>query len=146
MKNKLFLGGLVALALSGAVQAADFKNSGAVLPTTLPFSELVEVGDMLFLSGQIGNIPGTLELAPGGIEAESKQVMDNISTSLEAHGYSLANLVKCTVILADISEWGSFNGVYKDYFEAGKFPARAAFAGSGLALGARVEVDCIGAK
>lgn len=100
----------------------------------------------MYLSGQIGNVPGTLKLAEGGIAGESKQVMDNISTSLQAHGYSLKNLVKCTVILADIKEWGAFNGVYKDYFEAGKFPARAAFAASGLALGARVEVDCIGVK
>lgn len=146
MKNAVIAGAFAALAFVGSSDAAEFKNSGAVLPTTLPFSELVEVGDMLFLSGQIGNMPGTLELAPGGIEAESKQVMDNISTSLEAHGYSLTNLVKCTVILADISEWGSFNGVYKAYFEVGKFPARAAFGASGLALGARVEVDCIGAK
>ncbi len=125
---------------------AAYLNSGKVLPTDLPFSELVIAGDTLYLSGQIGNVPGTLDLAEGGIEGESKQVMDNIKTSLEAHGYALTNLVKCTVMLADISEWGAFNGVYKAYFEAGKFPARAAFGASGLALGARVEVDCIGTK
>lgn len=124
----------------------EFKNSGLILPTNLPFSELVIVGDTLYLSGQIGNVPGTLKLAPGGIEAESKQVMDNIKTSLEAHGFSLANLVKCTVMLDEISEWGGFNTVYKEYFEAGKFPARAAFGADGLALGAKVEVDCIGTK
>lgn len=125
---------------------ATYLNSGKILPTDLPFSELVVVGDTLYLSGQIGNVPGTLTLAEGGIEAESRQVMENIRTSLEAHGYSLTNLVKCTVILADIGEWGIFNGVYKDFFEAGRFPARAAFGSSGLALGAAVEVDCIGAK
>ncbi len=125
---------------------AEYLNSGSVLPTDLPFSELVVVGDTLYLSGQIGNLPGTLDLAEGGIEAESRQVMENIQTSLETNGYSMANLVKCTVILADIGDWGAFNTVYVDFFEAGKFPARAAFAGSGLALGALVEVDCIGAK
>ena len=136
-----------ATALPSALSAEpDFLNSGAILPTNLPFSELVVVGETLYLSGQIGNVPGKLELATGGIEGESRQVMDNIKTSLEAHGYTMANLVKCTVMLADISEWGAFNGVYKDYFEAGRFPARAAFGANGLALGAKVEVDCIGTK
>ncbi|MEM9523063.1 MAG: RidA family protein [Pseudomonadota bacterium] len=121
-------------------------NSGKILPTNLPFSELVISGDMLFLSGQIGSLPGTLKLAEGGIEGESKQVMNNIKTSLETHGYTLSNLVKCTVILSDMEEWGAFNEIYDDYFEDGKFPARATFAASGLVLGARVEVDCIGAK
>lgn len=125
---------------------AEYLNSGAVVPTNLPFSELVIVGDTLYLAGQVGNIPGTLDLAEGGIEGESRQVMENIKTSLEAHGYSLANLVKCTVMLDDIGEWGSFNTVYAEFFEAGKFPARAAFGADGLALGARVEVDCIGAR
>lgn len=139
-----------ALTLTATFAMADghvsYKNSGKVLPTNLPFSELVEVGNTLYLSGQIGNKPGTLELAEGGIEGETKQVMENIKTSLEAHGYGLENLVKCTVMLADIGQWGAFNTVYKDYFEAGRFPARAAFGANGLAIGAAVEVDCIGAK
>lgn len=147
--SRIFASVVAAAALLATAASADepvFLNSGEVLPTTLPFSELVEVGDTLYLSGQIGNLPGTLKLAEGGIAAESKQVMDNIQISLRAHGYELTNLVKCTVMLADISEWGAFNTVYKDYFEAGRFPARAAFGASGLALGARVEVDCIGQK
>lgn len=137
---------LVAGAGSSLAVEPTFLNSGKVLPTTLPFSELVEAGDTLYLSGQIGNVPGSLKLAEGGTSAETTQVMDNIKTSLEAHGYAMTNLVKCTVMLADISEWGAFNDVYKGYFEAGRFPARAAFGASGLALGARVEVDCIGVK
>lgn len=72
--------------------------------------------------------------------------MENIKTSLQAHGYDMSHLVKCTVMLADISEWGAFNAVYAEYFEAGRFPARAAFGASGLAVGAKVEVDCIGTK
>lgn len=138
------------LTLAAGAAMADghlhYKNSGKVLPTDLPFSELVEVGNTLYLSGQIGNKPGTLELAEGGIAGETRQVMENIKTSLEAHGYGLENLVKCTVMLADIGEWGAFNKVYQDYFEPGRFPARAAFGANGLAIGAAVEVDCIGAK
>lgn len=125
---------------------AEYLNSGEVLPTTLPFSELVIVDDTLYLSGQIGNVPGTLDLAEGGIEGETRQVMENIRTSLQAHGYDMSNLVKCTVMLADISEWGTFNPIYAEFFESGVFPARAAFGANGLALGARVEVDCIGAR
>lgn len=147
----VFKTSLIAMALTASLpltaQAeAEYLNSGAVLPTNLPFSELVIVDETLYLSGQIGNVPGTLDLAEGGIEGETRQVMENIQTSLQAHGYEMSNLVKCTVMLADIAEWGAFNGIYTEFFEAGRFPARAAFGANGLALGARVEVDCIGAK
>lgn len=118
-------------------------NSGKVLPTTLPFSEAVRVGNLVFLSGQIGNVPGALELVPGGIQAEARQVMENIKTSLEAHGMSMRQVVKCTVMLADMGEWGAFNEVYRTYFPADGFPARSAFGTSGLAFNARVEVECI---
>lgn len=123
----------------------EFLNSGRVLPKTLPFSEAVRVGDTLYLSGQIGIVPGGMKLVPGGIKAETQQTMDNIRTSLEAHGYGLADLVKCTVMLADMSEWGAFNEVYRSYF-TGQFPARSALGVNGLALGARVEVECIAAR
>ncbi|CZF86011.1 RidA family protein [Grimontia marina] len=122
----------------------EYLNSGKVLPTHLPFSEAVRVDNTLYLSGQIGILPGTLKLAPGGVQAESKQTMENIKISLEANGYSMSDLVKCTVMLADISEWATFNEVYKTYF-SGKYPARSAFGANGLALGAKVEVECIAA-
>ncbi len=124
--------------------AATHLNSGKVLPTGLPFSEAVRVGDTVYLSGQIGNVPGPgpIKLAPGGMAAEARQTMDNIKTSLQAHGLSMADVVKCTVMLADMKEWGAFNDVYKTYFSA-PFPARSAFGSSGLAFDARVEVECI---
>ncbi len=135
------------LGLSGVAQAApEYLNSGQVLPSTLPFSEAVLVGDMLLLSGQIGNLPGTLELAEGGIAGETRQAMENIRTSLNAHGYQLSDLVKCSVFLADMQEWDAFNEIYATYFEAGRYPARSAFATAGLAFDARVEVECVGAK
>lgn len=123
----------------------EFLNSGKVLPTNLPFSEAVRVGNTLYLSGQIGIVPGTMKLVPGGMPEEAKQTMENIRTSLEAHGYHLSDVVKCTVMLADIAEWSLFNQVYRTYF-TGKFPARSALGANGLALGARVEVECIAAK
>ena len=122
----------------------EFLNSSAYLKLNLPFSEAVRHGDTLYLSGQVGNVPGTLQLVSGGIEAEARQTMQNIKASLEAHGCSMADIIKCTVMLADISEWATFNEVYKSFF-SGRYPARSAFGTSGLALGARVEVECIAA-
>lgn len=113
-------------------------------PHDLPFSEAVRVGDLLFLSGEIGVRPGTLELVEGGIRAEARQTMENIKATLDKRGYAMDDLVKCTVMLADISEWEAFNEVYRTFFEE-PYPARSAFAGTGLALGARVEVECIAA-
>lgn len=123
----------------------EFLNSGEVLPTDLPFSEVVRVDDTLYLAGQIGLKPGTMELVAGGIEAEARQTLMNIRTVLQTHGYAMSDVVKCTVMLADIAEWGTFNQVYKEFFEA-PFPARSAFGASGLALDARVEVECIAAR
>ena len=124
--------------------SVQFLNSGKVVPTDLPFSEAVRVDNTLYLSGQIGIVPGTLELVPGGLKEETRQTMENIRTSLEAHGYSMRDVVKCTVMLADISDWAAFNEVYKRFF-SGQYPARSALGANGLALGARVEVECIAA-
>jgi 2-iminobutanoate/2-iminopropanoate deaminase len=120
----------------------QFLNSGKVLPTSLPFSEAVRVDSTLYLSGQIGVVPGALELVPGGIKEETRQTMENIRTSLEAHGYTMRDVVKCTVMLADITEWAAFNEVYRTFF-TGRYPARSALGANGLALGARVEIECV---
>ena len=124
--------------------AVTFFTSGVVFPATLPFSEGVRLGSLVLLSGQIGVRPGTLELVPGGLAPEARQTMENIRATLEANGLSMANVVKCTVMLADMSEWGAFNEIYGTYFAA-PYPARSAFGATGLALGARVEVECIAA-
>ncbi len=110
--------------------------------TNLPFSDAVRVGNLLFLSGNIGAIPGTLELAPGGISGETRQTMENIKATLEKYGSSLGEVVKCTVFLADISDWSAMNEVYIEYFPV-KPPARSALGANGLALGALTEIECI---
>jgi len=107
-----------------------------------PFSDAVRVGDLMFLSGKIGNLPGTRTLAEGGIQGEARQTMENIKATLERYGSSLDQVVKCTVMIDDIAEWGAFNEVYVEYFPGNK-PARSAFGADGLALGAAVEVECI---
>ncbi len=131
-------------AIAGASEV-EFLNSGKVIPANMPFSEAVRVGDMLYLSGQIGIAPGSSKLVPGGLEAEAKQTLENIKTILEAHGCSMDDLVKCTVMLADIAEWPAFNEIYKSFFTE-HYPARSAMAVSGLALGARVEVECMAVR
>ncbi|MGO4158785.1 RidA family protein [Cupriavidus sp. YAF13] len=120
----------------------EFLNSGKVLPAGLPFSEAVRVGDTFYLSGQMGIVHGSTRLVPGGIREEAKQALMNIRITLEAHGLSLKHVAKCTIFLADISEWQAFNEVYKEFFQA-PYPARSALGANGLALGARVEVECI---
>ena len=107
----------------------------------LPFSSAVRVDDTLYLSGMIGNVPGTLELAEGGIRGETRQTLDNIKSVLEQFGSSMNEVVKCTVFIADMTEWGAMNDVYKTYFETP--PARSALGANGLAIDARVEIECI---
>ena len=130
-------------AAAGGNPSVEFLNSNKILKSgALPFSEAVRHGDTLYLSGQIGIVPGTLKLAEGGLAAEAKQALENIRTILEANGRTTADLMKCTVMLADIAEWPTFNEVYKSFLKA-PYPVRSAFATNGLAFGARVEVECI---
>ena len=102
------------------------------------------MGELLFLSGQIGVKPGTMQLVPGGLKAEAAQMMDNIKATLADAGLGMDDVVKCTVMLADMGEWSAFNDVYRGYFPH-HFPARSAFGATALALGARVEMECIAA-
>jgi reactive intermediate/imine deaminase len=110
----------------------------------LPFSEAVRSGGLLFVSGQIGNRPGSLELVSGGIGPETRQALENIRDILERRGSSLDRVVKCTVFLADMAEWPAMNEVYVTFFPK-RPPARSALAASGLALDARLEIECIAA-
>ena len=104
-----------------------------------PFSEAVVTGNMIFLSGKLGTTADGL--VEGGITPETRQTLDNISSALEKYGSSMDQVVKCLVMLASIDEWPAMNDVYKEYFPVNK-PARSAFGGLELALGARVEIEC----
>src|SRR5690348_6135170 len=106
----------------------------------LPFSDAVRVGDILYLSGQIGIGPdGKL---PDGIEAQTKQAMDNVGAVLKRAGLGYDRIFHCTAFLADMKDWPAFNKVYVGYFPDGRMPARSAFGTSGLALGALLEIEC----
>lgn len=144
--SQLLTAGLALLAAQGAFAKPEFLNSDAALKSGLPFSEAVKVEGMLYLSGQLGLEPTTGKLVAGGIEAESRQTLDNIDAVLKTNGYAMQDIVKCTVFLTDMAEWSNFNTVYKTRFEAGKYPARSALGVSALAAGAKVEVECMAAK
>ena len=118
----------------------EVLRSRAVNPPGLPFPDGVRVGELVFLSGQIGIRPGTLELPPGGIEAETRQLFENLRLILQTHGLVLADVVRVQVMLADMSEWQRFNAVYLEFFPDAA-PARSAFGANGLALNARVEIE-----
>jgi reactive intermediate/imine deaminase len=112
---------------------------------TRPFTPAVQVGNLLFLSGQIGTSADAQGgVVPGGIRAETRQTMLNIKDVLERSGSSLDRVVKCTVFMADMREWDTMNEVYVTFFPRNK-PARSALGANGLALGARVEIECIAA-
>ena len=107
----------------------------------LPFSAAVRVDNMLYLSGDIGYDRDTGKLVEGGIQPETRKTLENIQAKLEMFGSSMERVVKCTVFLADIAEWSAMNEVYVEFFP--NKPARSALGSSGLALGARTEIECI---
>ena len=136
---------IVMTLVAGAGSAVAQQKQAIRLPGSLeglPFSTAVRVDDVLFLSGQIGVRPGTRELVPGGITAETRQTMENIKAVLEYAGSSLDRVVKCTVMLADFDDYAAMNAVYASYFPQDP-PARSALGSNGLALGAVVEIECI---
>ncbi|MGH7615728.1 MAG: RidA family protein [Gemmatimonadaceae bacterium] len=106
-----------------------------------PFSPAVRVGHLLFLAGQIGTDTAG-RLVPGGIQAEARQALNNIADVLQKTGSSLDQVVKCTVFMADMKEWAAMNEIYATYFR-NHYPARSAFGSTGLALNARMEIECI---
>lgn len=137
------LGVLLLAACSGPPGAGvEFLSSEETRSLSLPFSDAVRAGGFLFVSGQIGNLPGTLDLVPGGIRPESRQALENVRSILVRNGSSMNRVVKCSVFLLDMAEWSEFNEVYVEFFPDDP-PARSALGASGLAIGARVEVECI---
>ena len=121
----------------------EYLTSPATTVLNRPFSEAVRVGNTLYLSGFTGRTPGTNTIVPGGIHAETRQVMENIRGALDRYGSDFGHVVKCTVMLVDMKEWPAMNEVYRTYFPQDRMPARSAFAANGLAFGARVEIECL---
>jgi 2-iminobutanoate/2-iminopropanoate deaminase len=134
---------LLALLTSGCLPRRTLEFMPDPTPPVGPFTRAVRVGTLLFLSGQIGT-DGSGRLVPGGIQPETRQTLENIRAELRRNGLGMDRVAKCTVFLADMAEWGRMNEVYATFFPGPK-PARSAAGASGLALGARVEIECIAA-
>jgi reactive intermediate/imine deaminase len=105
----------------------------------------VSGGTMVFVSGQLGFDPATMEMVAGGVAAEAKQAMDNLGAILKEAGGDYGSIVKATIYLADINDFGTVNEIYAGYFEGLQAPARAAFAVAALPKGGRVEIEAVAA-
>ena len=144
------------LSLTGSQAQTNSLSNAAVAQGTLiskdpieykgnpgsPFSEVVRVGTMLYLSGQLG-VVSSGGLAPGGVKAETKQALDNIRAVLERNNSGMDRVVKCTVMLLDIADRPAMSEIYVSYFPKDRLPARSTFGVTGLALGARIEIECM---
>jgi reactive intermediate/imine deaminase len=114
-------------------------------PVNLPFSKVVEANGFVFLAGQIGDAPGSNGPVPGGIEAETRQTLENVGTLLHAVGLDYGDVVRCTVYVTDIREFAAMNTVYREFF-TGDLPVRATVEVGRLALGARIEIETTAAR
>lgn len=139
-------GRLAALSLAALAACSEPPdNSIAFHPRAddRPFSAAVRVGQTVYLSGQLGIAPDGQSVVPGGLEPEARRTMELIGEDLKRLGLGYDDLVKCTVFLADMADWPAFNRVYAGYFKPGRYPARSALGANELALGARVELECV---
>ena len=123
----------------------QYVNSDETKEKGYPFSDATVVNGIIYLSGSIGTLPDGSVIS-GGIVAETRQTMMNIKNRLEKMGGSMDDIFKCTCMLADIKDWPLMSQEYKKFFNPDKLPARSAFAGSGLALGAKLEIECMAIK
>jgi len=156
MKKSIVTAGVAAIVLSFSVSAECRQRAAkqqvskapvveyqsASNPNARTLSDFVRVGDIIYLSGKLGT-GSDGKLVEGGIKAETKQTLENIKALLEKNGSSIDNVVKCTVMLADIKEWADMNSVYVTFFKKERLPARSAFGTSGLVNSARVEIECM---
>jgi len=140
----IFITGVVASAALAAPAVAQSEPEYLPLENgNAPFSEAVQVGDTLYLAGKLGTAADGSGLVPGGIEPQARRAMDRIGETLAKYDLTHDAIFKCTVWLADMSDFRAFNGVYRSYFKPGRYPARSTMAVKGLAIGAAIEIECI---
>ena len=124
------------------MKAINTTNAPAAIG---PYSQAIEACGTVYVSGQLPIDPATGEFAQGGIQAEARQSLTNIKNILAEAGLTMQNVVKVTVLLADISNFAAVNGVYSEFFQA-PYPARSAFAVASLPKGANVEIEAIAVR
>lgn len=121
-----------------------FHNTHEEKKADAPFSDVVQVGDLYFLSGQIGMDHSTRTLVKGGIKPETIQTLENIKEVLAQHDMDMSNVIKALVVLDSIEDFGAFNEIYKTYLP--QKPARTTFAAEALAAGAAIEIEVVAVK
>ena len=124
------------------MKALNTKNAPAAIG---PYSQAIEVNNMVFTSGQLPIDPSTGNFPEGGIKEQTKQSLKNAQAILQSTGLDLKNVIKTTVYLSDIADFAPMNEVYAEFF-AEPFPARSAFAVKDLPKGALVEIECVAAR
>lgn len=113
-----------------------------IAPPIGPFSPAVRSGDLVFLSGQVGQDPSTSKLVGGGVPAQTEQILRNLGALLRASGRTFADVARVGVYLTDMADFAAMNAVYGRHFEA-PYPARTTIAVAALPLGASVEIDLV---
>jgi 2-iminobutanoate/2-iminopropanoate deaminase len=116
-----------------------------VTPGRYPFSQIVEANGFVFLAGQVGDVPGQSGAVPGGIEAETRQMLENVGRLLHAAGLGFGDVVKCTVYLRDFTEFAAMNTVYREFFPT-EPPTRATVGVTALAEDFRVEIEVLATR
>ena len=116
-----------------------------IVPGNLPFSPVVEANGLVFLAGQVGDVPGTPGPVPGGIEAETRAMLDNVGRLLKAAGLDYRDVVKATVYMKDMGEFAAMNAIYREYFPT-EPPTRATVGVTRLASEFRIEIEVIAAR
>lgn len=116
-----------------------------VEPSGYPFSQIVEANGFVFLAGQVGDLPGTHGAVPGGIEAETRQTLENVGRLLRVAGLDYGDVVQATVYLTDFDEFARMNAVYREYFPS-EPPTRATVGVTRLASDYRVEIVVVAAR
>ena len=126
---------------------AEYFVSDKSKELNFPFSDASIVGNIIYVSGQVGSEPGTREIVEGGIAAETLQTLNNINMILNDLGSNSDKIFKCLCMLEDINDYTEMNKAYTMFFNSRRnLPARSTFAGSGLALGAKIEIECWATK
>lgn len=130
---------------TGAVAAEPEFYRAPSLPDWAPFSSAVTVGNTIYVSGHIGRDPETNELVSDDAAAQTRQTLANMEATLKAVGAELSDVVKCTIFLEDMADYTAMNAAYAEAFP-GEKPARSTIGADGLAIGAKVEIECIAVK
>ena len=141
MKNTLLF--LITAALVGCSASRTYMTDAQVIG---PYTPAIKVGDLLYVSGQIGLKPGTSEFVGDNIEDQTRQALENLRVILTKAGYDVTDVVQCTVYLRNMGDYGKMNQVYGSFFQQGRYPTRTAVEVSNLPRNAKIEITAVACK